>query len=264
MQFQISVPLEDLTLIISQKHFKQKNLIILRSCNELLRRLSRAENTVFCGRVFIFLFQSFPLGDKSSVNLRGEYHVQNVTSFEDSEVQMQDTTSQEAETQGKSNGDNDVAMGGDVLPMAGATAENTAVEASGGANEAVSTDGKHNPLIQHVDYDRLYPIFWSLQTYFSNPPLLFDSDHLQKFRTGIEMTLAGFKELNKDISSPATLKALEDSRRGVKRKRVEGDEHVGSNFNPKYLTSRDLFKLEVKSKLFMIKLFMLTYFRLAT
>ena len=228
-----------------QRHFKQKNLIILRSCNELLRRLSRAENTVFCGRVFIFLFQSFPLGDKSSVNLRGEYHVQNITSFEDSEVQVQNTTSQGPETQGKSKGDDDVAMGGGVSPIAGAISEKTAVEANGGANETVSTDGKQTPLSQHVDYDRLYPIFWSLQTYFSNPPLLFDSDHLQKFKTGIEMTLAGFRELNKNISSPATLKALEDSRRGVKRKRGEGDEHVGSNFNPKYLTSRDLFKLEV-------------------
>ncbi|KAL6359505.1 hypothetical protein LRP88_06926 [Fusarium phalaenopsidis] len=64
---------------ITAKHFKQKQLIILRSCNELLRRLSRAEDTAFCGRVFIFMFQSFPLGDKSSVNLRGEYHVENVT-----------------------------------------------------------------------------------------------------------------------------------------------------------------------------------------
>src|SRR5271155_5726723 len=67
---------------ITSKHFKQKQLIILRCCNELLRRLSRAEDIVFCGRVFIFLFQSFPLGDKSSVNLRGEYHVENVTTFD--------------------------------------------------------------------------------------------------------------------------------------------------------------------------------------
>src|SRR5258707_1323014 len=67
---------------ITAKHFGQKNLVILRSCNELLRRLSRAEDTAFCGRVFIFMFQSFPLGDRSSVNLLGEYHVENVTSFE--------------------------------------------------------------------------------------------------------------------------------------------------------------------------------------
>ncbi|KAG7140203.1 hypothetical protein HYQ45_002905 [Verticillium longisporum] len=62
---------------ITSSHFKQKQLVILRTCNELLRRLSRAEDTAFCGRVFIFMFQSFPLGDRSSVNLRGEYHVEN-------------------------------------------------------------------------------------------------------------------------------------------------------------------------------------------
>src|SRR5687767_1511937 len=50
---------------LTAKHFKQKHLVILRSCNELLRRLSRAEDTAFCGRVYIFLFQSFPLGDPS-------------------------------------------------------------------------------------------------------------------------------------------------------------------------------------------------------
>jgi THO complex subunit 1 len=54
---------------ITAKHFKQKQLVILRTCNELLRRLSRALDPAFCGRVFIFMFQSFPLGDKSSVNL---------------------------------------------------------------------------------------------------------------------------------------------------------------------------------------------------
>jgi len=65
-----------------QKDFHKTHLPLLRSCNELLRRLSRAEDAVFCGRVFFFLFQTFPLGDKSSVNLRGEYHTENVTVFE--------------------------------------------------------------------------------------------------------------------------------------------------------------------------------------
>jgi THO complex subunit 1 len=64
------------------KNFSSKNLIILQSCNELLRRLSRAEDIAFCGRAFIYLLSRFPLGDKSSVNLRGEYYTENVTSFD--------------------------------------------------------------------------------------------------------------------------------------------------------------------------------------
>lgn len=75
-----------------------KEMVILRTCNELLRRLSKAEDPVFCGRVYIFLFQSFPLGHKGSVNLRGEFHVGNVTTFEDyivseqsDDVEMEDS-----------------------------------------------------------------------------------------------------------------------------------------------------------------------------
>ena len=31
------------------------------------------KNTEFCGRILIFLSQVFPLGERSGVNLRGEY-----------------------------------------------------------------------------------------------------------------------------------------------------------------------------------------------
>jgi hypothetical protein len=48
---------------------------MLRTLNELLRRLSKmgTQNTEFCGRILIFLSQVFPLGERSGVNLRGEY-----------------------------------------------------------------------------------------------------------------------------------------------------------------------------------------------
>ena len=54
---------------------KGKALILLRTLNELLRRLSKMgeKNTEFCGRILIFLSQVFPLGERSGVNLRGEY-----------------------------------------------------------------------------------------------------------------------------------------------------------------------------------------------
>lgn len=78
-----SLPISLSSLTLFQINSKNKDLVILRLCNELLRRLSRAEDPVFCGRVYIFMFQSFPLGDKSSVNLRGNFHVENVTTFED-------------------------------------------------------------------------------------------------------------------------------------------------------------------------------------
>jgi len=54
---------------------KGKALILLRTLNELLRRLSKMgeKNTEFCGRILIFLSRVFPLGERSGVNLRGEY-----------------------------------------------------------------------------------------------------------------------------------------------------------------------------------------------
>jgi THO complex subunit 1 len=54
---------------------KGKALVLLRTLNELLRRLSKMgeRNTEFCGRILIFLSQAFPLGERSGVNLRGEY-----------------------------------------------------------------------------------------------------------------------------------------------------------------------------------------------
>ncbi len=55
---------------------------MLRLCNELLRRLSKAKNTVFCGRILILLSSVFPLTERSGVNLRGDFNTENVTLVE--------------------------------------------------------------------------------------------------------------------------------------------------------------------------------------
>lgn len=170
---------------ITAKHFKQKNLVILRSCNELLRRLSRAEDTTFCGRVFIFMFQSFPLGDRSSVNLRGEYHVENVTSYEQ---------------------------------------EPKAEQMDVDAEEQTAADKRPDPNV-------LYPMFWSLQESFSQPLKLFDAAHFAQYKTSLETTMKAFEALQ------------QDGPRNLKRKADDGE--APDAFNPKYLTSRDLFELEV-------------------
>jgi hypothetical protein len=53
---------------------KGKALILLRTLNDLLRRLSKVgSTTIFCGRILTFLSGVFPLGERSGVNLRGEY-----------------------------------------------------------------------------------------------------------------------------------------------------------------------------------------------
>ena len=57
-------------------------LILLRTCNNLLRRLSRAAHTVLCGRVLLLLAALFPLSEKSALNMQGAYNRGNVTEWE--------------------------------------------------------------------------------------------------------------------------------------------------------------------------------------
>ena len=53
---------------------KGKALMLLRTLNDLLRRLSKMGSTTrFCGRILSVLSRVFPLGERSGVNLRGEY-----------------------------------------------------------------------------------------------------------------------------------------------------------------------------------------------
>ncbi|CCT71379.1 related to nuclear matrix protein p84 [Fusarium fujikuroi] len=194
---------------ITANHFKQKQLIILRTCNELLRRLSRAEDTAFCGRVFIFMFQSFPLGDKSSVNLRGEYHVENATTYEATRAE-------------------------DESKMAVDEPEEQLKEQAESRSTPKSSDAKKADKEEPLSTDELYPIFWSLQEYFSQPKKLFETTNLSSFKEGLAATMKVFQTVHND------------SRRSLKRKRESGEEDESSNtFNPKYLTSKDLFDLEI-------------------
>ncbi|KAK2476643.1 hypothetical protein H9L39_11867 [Fusarium oxysporum f. sp. albedinis] len=194
---------------ITANHFKQKQLIILRTCNELLRRLSRAEDTAFCGRVFIFMFQSFPLGDKSSVNLRGEYHVENVTTYEATRAE-------------------------DESKMVVDEPEEQLKEQAESKSTPKSADARKADKEKPLSTDELYPLFWSLQEYFSQPKKLFETTNLTSFKEGLAATMKVFQTVHND------------SRRSLKRKRESGEEDESSNtFNPKYLTSKDLFDLEI-------------------
>ena len=214
-------------------NFKHKQLVILRLCNELLRRLSRAEDTAFCGRVFIFMFQSFPLGDRSSVNLRGEYHVENVTTYDQSVGKKGDG----ADRMDVDSQDTDAAKkAADSKP----------------SSKPVAADGKKNgqpSKPQPLEMDELYPIFWSLQATFSQPKKLFDASHFTDFKHALEATMTTFSTVKPEQGSRQ--KHGEEGKRGAKRKYDDEEDELANAFNPKYLTSRDLFELEVSSLTFL-------------
>ncbi|MCJ1271694.1 hypothetical protein MMC22_011599 [Lobaria immixta] len=229
---------------MTAKHFNKKELIILRACNELLRRLSRAEDAVFCGRVFIFLFQSFPLGDRSSVNLRGEYHVENVTIFENLPAKAETHQHEDIETEKQEGGVSETkedlpstTENGDTTDhavLADSTTNSTQEEAKGKASEL----------------DTLYPIFWSLQESFSMPTRLFDTNHFQVFKKGLDLTIRKFQSVHQELQNRGTSRQLDESKRPAKRKRNSVDEEVSNSINPRYLTSRDLFDLEISDLAF--------------
>jgi len=232
---------------LPQKHFKKKELIILRSCNELLRRLSRAEDTVFCGRVFIFLFQSFPLGDKSSVNLRGEYHVENVTTYETISTKLEEHQDGGMKVGEDAEGRDPQTDEASQTPQEPGKDENKITKQSDAPTKADKFDPGRTQEPEAVpDMDTLYPMFWSLQDSFSTPTKVFDSSHFRSFKGGLEATMRKFKAVQQELQDRGSTKLLDESKRGLKRKRSHAEDELSSSFNPKYLTSRDLFDLEVR------------------
>ncbi len=65
----------------SREFYSSGKILLLRMSNDLLRRLSSAQNTVFCGRIQLFLAQLFPLSEKSALNLTSHFNLENVTTY---------------------------------------------------------------------------------------------------------------------------------------------------------------------------------------
>ncbi|XP_042499695.1 THO complex subunit 1 [Macadamia integrifolia] len=65
-----------------QELFGRGKLVMLRTCNQLLRRLSKANDVVFCGRIIMFLAHFFPLSERSAVNIKGVFNTSNETKYE--------------------------------------------------------------------------------------------------------------------------------------------------------------------------------------
>lgn len=96
-----------------------------------------------------------------------------------------------------------------------------------------------------TELDKLYPIFWSLQESFSMPTRLFETRYFQSFTEGLNSTIRKFQSIHQELQARGTSRLLEDSKRATKRKRSSPDDEISNSINPRYLTSRDLFDLEV-------------------
>ena len=117
------------------------------------------------------------------------------------------------------------------------------VEATHTAAEADDQPEKAEPVKE--DNDKFYTEFWSLQRNFAMPTRLFQDEHFKLFKQGMSSTMRVFQSVDQGVQSRNTSSTVYDTQRGTKRRRGDQAEELSNTFNPKYLTSRDLFDLEV-------------------
>ena len=218
---------------------KGKALILLRMLNDLLRRLSKmGSSTMFCGQILTFLSGVFPLGERSGVNLRGEYG----PSWEG--VQFPDKPLSST---------SDVRVDDAPCQVDVSNEEKMQVDAKKGSTAQNEAERKRGKLFKMPEATILiggqdfYNTFWSLQLPFSKPPIFVNKDTFTDFKESVGKVLPVIKE------ATAKERAMMGSRAGanggtIKRKREPGEE---SNFNEyffaKFLTSPDLLDLEVRN-----------------
>ena len=187
-------------------------LILLRTCNNLLRRLSRAAHTVFCGRVLLLLAALFPLSERSALNITGAYNRGNVTSWDPP----------------------DVAAAGLHAGAGGA-----------GAADAPAEEGEVDTGA-HLD-GAFYDAFWALQHTFNHMPSALPPAGWARFCAGAELLLSAF-ELD---PIPGDSVPLHSAPLGtVHADDRDGSVLGGTGGTPKYLTSATLLRLELKDPAF--------------
>ncbi|XP_078319273.1 THO complex subunit 1-like [Crassostrea virginica] len=130
---------------------------LLRMCNDLLRRLSKSQNTVFCGRIQLFLSRLFPLSEKSALNLMSQFNLENITVYS--------TKSDEIKTKSHDISDDVMEVEeGEMEDLTGSTP---------------------------VDYN-LYRRFWALQDYFRKPTQCYDKVPWKAFQQNADVVLNAF------------------------------------------------------------------------
>lgn len=71
---------------------KKKNakVALLRLCNAMVKRLSKSNDTVFRGRILMFLATVLSISDRSGVGLRGQFNTDNVTDYDEEGAEIAD------------------------------------------------------------------------------------------------------------------------------------------------------------------------------
>uniref|UniRef100_A0A8R1HVD0 THO complex subunit 1 n=1 Tax=Caenorhabditis japonica TaxID=281687 RepID=A0A8R1HVD0_CAEJA len=199
--------------------FKQPGMMdsvqnaILRSCNDLLRRLSRTAETSFCGRIMFFLSRFLPLTEKSGVNFMGHFNTANATVYDET-----DTESEALLT---------------VATSSTPAAESEDIE----VGEIEEDNAKEITVTPEM-----YRQFWSLQKFMSNPNSLYEKDKFAVFKRDLSAVLS-LMTSNK-LEKPSAEE--EEAAERKERKKTSADDV----FFAKYLTSPKLLPLQLNDSSF--------------
>ncbi|OCB88986.1 hypothetical protein A7U60_g3793 [Sanghuangporus baumii] len=219
---------------------KTKALLLLRTLNDLLRRVSKTGNTTtFCGRILTFLSSVFPLGDRSGVNLRGDYGPQweSVSFKKDISAGKMDVDEATSPHIGKN---------GDAKMKTEEKTEEKEGDSDSKADDKPTKLPSSSEKTEEEKKEEFYNLFWSLQLPFSRPTVFAaDPKAFENFKSAVNAVIPVFKE--------ATIKerAMMGSRVvvGSKRKRestpISSDDGDRKYFFAKFLTSPELLDLEI-------------------
>ncbi|OJT13963.1 THO complex subunit 1 [Trametes pubescens] len=196
---------------------KGKALVLLRTLNDLLRRLSKmGATTQFCGRILTFLSRVFPLGERSGVNLRGEYGPM----WEGPGAKGHERKDEEANQ----------------------------MEVDEAKEEQAAKDAER----KRKEKDDFFYTFWSLQLPFSRPHQFSETRTFSAFKTAVDKVLPVIKEATakeRALMGNKSLHATVGASSQLKRKRAPAaaaeSPATSEYYFAKYLTSPELLDLEI-------------------
>lgn len=149
--------------------FKTCKNQLLRSCNDLLRRLSRSQNTVFCGRILLFLAHIFPLSERSGLNIISEFNLENTTVYSTGDDILSDITSEKGDA----------------------------------AEEGEIPSNNQSPIVADRN---LYQKFWSLQDFFHSPNTCYNKMQWRHFTSCAVEVLSVFGSFKSDDANSSKWK----------------------------------------------------------
>ncbi|XP_035900577.1 THO complex subunit 1 [Anopheles stephensi] len=194
---------------------------LLRMCNDLLRRLSRSQNTVFCGRILLFLAKFFPFSERSGLNIISEFNLENITEY---------------------------GMDGNEMIV-------EQLSSSGGTDPEAADGGEAEENKLKIDYN-LYCKFWALQDFFRNPNQCYNKVQWKTFETHAKSVLSAFSsfklEEHRATSSTAVSKAMDGTASANSGGMpMEQDEiRESGHFFAKFLTNPKLLSLQLSDSNF--------------